>query len=80
MNFIVINNLIQMFPVVYALMTKRTCAAYKLILQWLNRTYGYSPSIVLSDFETAFQRAVQEVLPEAETKGCAFHFVQVIFV
>ena len=35
------------------------------------------PDIVMSDFEEALQAGLQAIFPEAEIKGCWFHFAQV---
>jgi len=74
-----------MFPLVYALLPDRRMTTY---LRFFNElkikvqeklNQPLSPSTVQVDFEMAAIRSVQEAFPDAEIKGCFFHFTQAVW-
>lgn len=68
------------FPLVYCLTPNRTTETYKRILDALiNLCPGLAPTTIMSDFEMASINAFESNFPEAEKKGCFFHFNQCIF-
>jgi len=68
------------FPVVYALMTRKTTALYKAVLQKVHELIPeFQPSQVIADFEEAPTTAVREVFGDQVTvSGCWFHYAQAV--
>lgn len=68
----------KVFPVVYALMTRRTEAAYRSVLEYIiNLVPGGLRAInVITDYETALTNALQSVLPGVNLQRCWFHMTQ----
>jgi hypothetical protein len=68
------------FPLVYLLLPRRDTATYRRALTELTQRYpGLAPKTIMSDFELASINAFRETFPQAEQKGCFFHFSQAIF-
>jgi len=68
---------VQYFPLVFCLTPNRTGDTYRRILrQLLELNPQLGPKSIMSDFEKAAMQAYAEVFPEAERKGCFFHFRQ----
>jgi len=73
------------FPLVYALLPDRRTTTYARLFRCLKaeveeKTHGtLSPATVQIDFEQAAIRAVHEEFPDANVKGCFFHFTQAIW-
>lgn len=68
----------QFFPVVYALMAKRTVSAYRDVFHKVMEVCPqWKPKNIMCDFESALHSALREVFPEVIVKGCWFHFAQV---
>jgi len=70
-------------PLAFALMSRRTTKDYRAVLrgfQDLVNTAGLSVRVntVVSDFEKALWRAVMEMLPQVNHRGCLFHWSQAI--
>lgn len=63
------------FPLAYAIMTGRTAADYRQVLEVL-RDAGGEPEVVMMDFERAEFLAVREVFPLVQVRGCRFHLLQ----
>jgi len=68
---------LQYFPLVFCLTPNRTGDTYRRILrQLLELNPRMNPTSIMSDFEKAAMQAYTEVFPDAERKGCFFHFRQ----
>lgn len=73
-----------MYPVVFALMEKKTKSLYDAILKKLKEIYNqrfpgttFKVETVMTDFEVAMQQAFKENFRGVVTKGCHFHYAQV---
>ncbi|XP_041358542.1 uncharacterized protein LOC121375235 [Gigantopelta aegis] len=71
-----------MVPVAFALMPNRTRATYVRLFNQLSSVveektgFDLSPEVVLTDFEIVAIQAIEEIFPDADTRGCLFHFNQ----
>ncbi|XP_041356817.1 uncharacterized protein LOC121374011 [Gigantopelta aegis] len=71
-----------MVPVAFALMPNRTSATYVRLFNQLSSVveektgFDLSPEVVQTDFEIAAIQAIEEIFPDADTRGCLFHFSQ----
>ena len=67
--------MLQVFPVGYALMSRKTEAAYASVLKTMfeNLLPSLRPSNLMSDFETALQNVLKHIFPDATVNGCFFH-------
>lgn len=72
--------LCQSFPVVYAMMSNKTAATYKMLLQYVKSELapGWDPEEFMTDFEKGLRKAIREVFPNATLNGCYFHYTQVL--
>ncbi len=73
-----------MFPLAYAMMTEKTEALYTAVLRRIIEVLtalpdGGHPTItsMISDFEFAIINAMETTFPEAQSRGCWYHFGQV---
>jgi len=68
------------FPVVYAMMERKTTALYKAVLEKVKELVSdFQPSQVLADFEEAPTATLREVLGDQLTvSGCWFHYSKAI--
>lgn len=74
-------SLLQAYPVAFALMSRRTEAAYCAVFQRLMlEVPEWNPRLVVTDFEQAERNALTRCFPGALLKGCWFHYCQVITV
>lgn len=70
---------LQSWPFVYALMTKRTTAAYIALFRYIESNIcRLSPVSVMSDYETGLRNAIRTVYPACQTRGCWFHLTQAV--
>ena len=62
-----------------ALMTGKTRSLYDGVYEKLKELLPdtVNPSLVMTDYENALQDGLQSIFPDAEVKGCWFHFAQV---
>lgn len=69
------------YPLIYCLSTKKTENFYRQLLEHLRTRSSnrLNPQIIMCDFELAFMNAARAVFPDAQTKGCLFHFTQSIW-
>ncbi|XP_064479745.1 uncharacterized protein LOC135393150 [Ornithodoros turicata] len=72
------------FPFVYALLPDKSRLSYRRLFWHIKHAagvYGYefNPERVVCDYEAAAIRAVNDVFPRAEVKGCFFHYFQCIW-
>ena len=71
--------LFQVIPLVRILMRRRTTASYRAALEMLKVVAPrFRPDQIVTDYEGAEQRALQEAFPNATLHGCLFHYVKVI--
>lgn len=70
----------QCCAVAYALMTRRTSAAYIAVLREVRDHLGLTPGNVMSDYEAPLQSAIRVIFPDAQMRGCWFHFTQVCMI
>ena len=80
-------------PAVYALLQAKTIAQYRRVceIKFLNiilykvlisvheRIPFWEPITVMSDFEAAAMRAVEELFPNTTHNGCLFHMSQALY-
>ena len=72
-------------PLVYALLTGKTQAAYKEVLEVVRDAVARfnvtrcTPTKIMSDFEIAIINACREVFPAVPISGCYFHLGQIIY-
>lgn len=65
------------FPVLYALMSRKTQALYvKVFQKVLDLVPEFAPTCAMADFEEASVAAFQQVFPAASAVGCWFHYAQ----
>jgi hypothetical protein len=70
----------SIFPLVYCLTPNRTTETYSRIIAALKDLEpSLTPKIIMSDFEIASRNAFHAAFPEAEQKGCFFHFTQSLY-
>ncbi|GLV61304.1 hypothetical protein CBL_21126, partial [Carabus blaptoides fortunei] len=69
------------FPIVYALMTRKTRRLYECILTYLKNTLLPTVHIqsVMADYETALSVAVVGILPGTRLRGCWFHYTKALY-
>lgn len=79
-GFIKQNEYIKQVPLMTVLMSRRSKADYKAILEFVKSSL---PTIALRavvlDFETAVWSAFREIFPLVTVRGCNFHWSQAIF-
>jgi len=64
------------FPVMYALMTRKTRALYRAVFATMhNLVPEFVPENVMADFE----EASQEVFGSVTVSGCWFHYCQAVY-
>ncbi|XP_034254909.1 uncharacterized protein LOC117653380 [Thrips palmi] len=67
----------HVIPLVRVLMRKRTTASYRAALEKIKEVAPrLRPKEIMSDFEGAQQRALREAFPDAESRGCLFHYAK----
>ncbi|XP_034244893.1 uncharacterized protein LOC117647297 [Thrips palmi] len=67
----------EVFPVVSALMTRKTTAAYKLLFRSVKEMFpNFNMRHIMSDYEKGLVRAVKEEFPGSTMTGCLFHIDQ----
>ena len=74
----------QTFPMVYALLPNKQRHTYNKAFLMLkeaaqNLDLELNPSTVMSDFELALIQAVELHFPNAQHRGCYYHFMQAIW-
>ena len=71
----------QMFPCVTILTPDRTKRTYKRVFQSIKQstTLQFRPAKIMTDYEQGAISAFTEEFPNAQVKGCHFHFTQAIW-
>ena len=72
----------KLLPLVYCLLASKERAVYVEVFRVIKRkaqerNIAFSPTIIMSDFESGMIAAVRDELPNAHHQGCYFHFTQV---
>ncbi|CAD5126447.1 DgyrCDS14576 [Dimorphilus gyrociliatus] len=79
-GFIKKNGEIKQIPMAFAFMGSKRKTAYKKLFKAIqDLTNGHSPKKVVVDFEKAIWKALSFTYPEANIKGCVFHWTQAIY-
>ena len=68
----------QGLPCGFALLPNKLSTTYELMIQAICAKVGKSPTTVICDFEQAMWRTLAKTAPEAERRGCQFHFRKAI--
>jgi len=67
------------FPVLYALMSRKTQSLYAAVFEKVNQLVpSFTPLYAMADFEEAPVAAFKSVYVDANIAGCWFHYAQVI--
>jgi hypothetical protein len=67
-------------PCIYALLPNKSQATYTSLLQQLMTLHAnLNPVTLMVDFEQAMINSIQQVLPNAQVKGCFYHFSQNLY-
>ncbi|KFD49637.1 hypothetical protein M514_09469 [Trichuris suis] len=81
-----VHGLVSGYPVplVYALTTRKREETYRSIYKTIigfaqEKNCSINPSLCMMDFEMANMNAIRSVLPNAQIKGCLFHFSRSIW-
>ncbi|XP_046552148.1 uncharacterized protein LOC124261815 [Haliotis rubra] len=75
----------QMFPVAFSLLPSKSRDTYIRLFNYLKDSVlaivgvELSPSVVQTDYEAAAIGATERVFPDAEVRGCYFHFTQAVW-
>ena len=79
--FIRSGSSVKQIPLAMIIMSRRKKKDYKKVLQSVLDKLPHAPRLqrTVLDFEQALWRALEQVLPNAERKGCAFHYSQCIW-
>jgi len=70
---------VKQVPVLFALMSGKSCADYTAILRHIVSTPLDNLFNVVMDFEAAVWKAFSDVLPNVTRKGCHFHWTQAVW-
>ena len=73
-----------MFPLVYSLLPQRNADTYNRLFTLLKdiatrHNFNFSPDYINLDFECASRNASLQVFPNAQLKGCLFHYAKAIW-
>lgn len=79
--FIRKDGKLKQIPLVFILMSRRTAKDYKEVFKAVLEIMGGRVNVqeIVSDFELAIWRGVEEVFPNVKMSGCAFHWTQAVF-
>lgn len=74
----------HIIPLVFCLMSKKTLALYKEFFEELKKialqySLNLQPNRIICDFEKAIISSVKLCFPEANLRGCFFHFGQILW-
>lgn len=60
-------------------MSKKTIEAYTAVFRYIEQTtFNLLPNKMITDFETALRRSINECFPQTELNGCWFHYTRAI--
>ena len=63
------------FPLVIALLTRKTQPLYKAVLETVPE---FNPEIMMADFETSLRNELRETFPQCTINGCWFRYTQAV--
>jgi len=68
------------FTLATAFMTRRTLNSYVKVLEAIKEEFPeIQPENIMSDYELAIKLASQKIWPNAQHRGCVFHYMQAFF-
>ena len=70
---------INVFPVAFALLPDKSAETYRQLFRCLRDENGWMPISITVDFEASCYVALRNIFPDAEIKGCYFHFKQCLW-
>lgn len=69
----------KIYPIVYALMSRKTQACYLKLFKYLEENVcSLKCSTFITDYERAMKNALKELHPESTLTSCWFHFCQAV--
>ena len=77
--FISHGDSVKQVPVLYSLMSGKSTEDYKVILEHISTSNALEIQSVVMDFENASWNAFRDIFPEANRKGCHFHWTQALW-
>ena len=77
--FISHGDSVKQVPVLYSLMSGKSTEDYKVILEHISQSNALEIQSVVMDFENATWNAFRDIFPEADRKGCHFHWTQALW-
>ena len=75
------NDEIIQLPLAFCVTSRRQVADYKAIFEVIGGSLDSTPRVkrVVLDFEVAVWKAIKEVFPYVELRGCSFYFSQSVY-
>lgn len=71
--------MLQTYPLVYIMMTRKTQKAYEHALRYVHENvFPLRCEAMITDYEIGMRKAVREVVPDIKQLGCWFHYAQAI--
>lgn len=66
---------LQVFPVFYVLMSKKTFACYTAVFQYIeSNVFHLEPTEFITDFEAGMRKSIKYIYPGTILRGCWFHY------
>lgn len=63
----------QVFPAVYALMTRKTAQSYLALFEYIEqKLFELDPKEMMTDFEKGMRKAIKICWPDVILRGCWF--------
>ena len=68
-------------PLAFCCMSRRQTSDYQAVFEAISRSFLTPPKLhrVILDFEAATWKALKNVFPGVELRGCSFHFTQAVY-
>lgn len=74
------STALNVIPVIYVLMSNKTAESYEIMLNIIkSQIPGFNPAHFMTDYEAASMKAIQNVFPQANIKGCFYHFARALW-
>lgn len=62
---------LQIFPVVYCLMSRKTAACYTAVFKFIEKKlFQLDPKEMMTDFESGMRSAIRKYWPKVTLRGC----------
>lgn len=71
--------ILQVFPLAYLLMERKTDLTYSELFSQLDRFILGEVKEVMTDYEAALRKAIKKAFPATSLSGCFFHFGQAVY-